>query len=424
MNQPIVALLDCNNFFVSCERIFNPKLENRPAVVLSNNDGCIVARSQEAKDIGLPMGAPVFKYRDMIKNNNVAMLSSNFTLYGDISKRVMSCLFDHTPYVEIYSIDEAFMGFEQVHAEHIIETTGKIRAQIQQWVGLPVSIGIAPTKTLAKIANHIAKKQYRNIGVYSLYNISTTARLELLKTIPVGDIWGIGWRMEPKLKALGIFSAYDFASQARSWVHKQMGVMGERTWLELNGTQCIELDHQPEVKRTIASTRTFGRYITNFNELAEAVASYIARAAEKLRKQNCVTGCISIYIRTNRFNQDPWYYNTAIAELATPTDSTPVLIDQAITILRQIYKPGFKYHKAGVMLHEVLPSSHVQLNLFKDSTQTNREPFMALLDNINRKWGSETMKYARQGLARTWRNKKELVSPNYTTNWDDLLEIG
>ncbi|MGH7909534.1 MAG: Y-family DNA polymerase [Thermodesulfobacteriota bacterium] len=419
--QSIFALVDCNNFYVSCERVFNPKLKGKPVIVLSNNDGCAVARSEEAKSL-IPMGAPAFKYQDVIKKHNIQVFSSNYTLYADMSHRVMSTLAQFTPEMEVYSIDEAFLSLTGFSHLNLTEYAKQIKATVMRWTGIPISIGISPTKTLAKIANKLAKKNPMCGGVLDLTN---HPRLDdFLSSVKVEDIWGIGIRYTKLLNRNGIFTALDLKNAHDAFVKKNMTVMGLRTVWELRGNPCIQ-DEIDEPNKQIIRSRGFGRPVDNLNELKEAVTFHITRAAEKLREQKCNASHISTFIETNRFKTDsPQYSNSAGCYLPEPTAYTPLLIKYALNNLERIHKEGYRFVKAGVMLMGIVPEDQVQLSLLDPVRPIERDrALMKAVDKINTSWGSNTVKYASSGLDQEWRMRRAKLSPRYTTNWEEVLVV-
>jgi DNA polymerase V len=418
MSHPI-ALIDCNNFYASCERVFNPKLVGVPIVVLSNNDGMIIARSQEAKDLGIAMGEPLFKIQDKIKKHGVAVFSSNYTLYGDMSQRVMTILESFCPDVEIYSIDEAFLNLRGFEREDLTEYGRKIKNTIKKWTGMPVTVGIAETKTLAKIANRLGKKSQKAGGVLNLYN--SRFRNTALKRTDVEDIWGVGRQYGKLLRKHGINSAYELSLASDSWIKKRMTVMGMRTVYELRGTPCIKLEYSPPPKKAIVSSRSFGKLTNSYEDVSQAVANYVTRAAVKLRKQRSATRILSVFLRTNPFkNEMPQYHNGVMVELPVPTDSTAELLEYATKGLVQIFKPEYKYHKAGVMLTGIIPYDRSQYAMFDSENRNRMKEVTEVMDSINERFGKETMFYASLGIKREWGMRREMKSPNYTTNWKEL----
>lgn len=413
----IFALIDCNNFYISCERVFNPELEGKPVVALSNNDGCIIARSNEAKALGIKMGEPYFRCKPLIERHRVRVFSSNYALYGDMSQRVMEILSHLEPEVEIYSIDEAFFRLPQANEESLLENGLNIRATVKKLVGIPVSIGYGPTKTLAKIANRIAKKHPEHGGVFVLPDEGLDA---LLATIEVGDVWGIGQRQTQKLFTCGIRTALDLKNGNDTWLRKHLTVTGLRTAMELRGISCLPLEESPPPRKSVTSSRSFGQPVTDLVWLREALSSYIAIAAEKLRVEDLKTGCVQVYITTNRFREgEPQYANSKTITLPIHTSSTPDLIHYADAVLRQLYRPGYAYKKVGVVLMDLVSAGHVQTHLFLTSPK-GQEALMSAMDQINRRWGRDTLHSAAAGFLRPWKNKQERRSPSYTTSWAEL----
>jgi DNA polymerase V len=417
----IFALVDCNNFYASCERVFNPRLSNRPIVVLSNNDGCIVARSNEVKALGIPMGVPFFKQKTVLKKHDVAVFSSNYQLYGDMSKRVMDSLRLFCPDMEVYSIDEAFLRLDHLQPRNLNEYCKIIRAKVLQWTGIPVSIGIGPTKVLAKVANHVAKKQTDD-GVFDIR--SRDAQDRILKALEVKKLWGIARRSAERLAGLGITTASELRDASPTMIRKRLSVVGERILRELKGQSCIDLeDIQP--KKNIMSSKSFGEPLTTKESMAEALSNYAARACEKLRKQKSRAQAVYVFVQTNNFKEtDKQYSNSITCTLAIPTSDTRIIISAAKYCLSKIYKPGFRYKKAGIMLLDLIPESLEQRNLF---TETNHHPgdhLMNVLDRINDNHGPDTLFIGAQGVAREWKMRCGSRSPRYTTQWDELLRVG
>ncbi|MEN8140081.1 MAG: Y-family DNA polymerase [Thermodesulfobacteriota bacterium] len=414
MNK-LFALVDCNNFYASCERLFRPELRGRPLVVLSNNDGCIVARSNEAKALGIPMGGPYFKYKALIRQHDVQVFSSNYTLYGDLSHRVMTVLQDMEPEVEIYSIDEAFIslppGQDQRHYAR------RLKARVEQWVGIPVSIGLGPTKTLAKVAGDIAKKKAEHGGVFSLEADSLD---DLLAAVAVGDVWGIGRRSEEKLQRWGIYNAQQLRDADDTWLRKNLTVTGLRTAMELRGVSCHPLAHSPPSKKSITSSRSFGSPVSSLVSLKEAVATHVAIAAEKLRGQGAAASTIQVFIRTNRFKEgEPQHAGSISCSLPQATSHTPTMISHALRGLARIHKPGHAYNKAGIILMELSGQNQIQPNLFCPVDKEDSR-LMASVDRINSRWGRNTVQFAAAGLAKPWGMKQSHKSPAYTCSWQDL----
>ncbi len=418
------ALVDCNNFYVSCERVFNPKLADRPVVVLSNNDGCIVARSNEVKALGINMGGPYFKVRDVLKRHNVAVLSSNYTLYGDMSSRVMTTLGQFAPQVEVYSIDEAFLdlsGFERLY-KNLTDWGKAVRSTVMQWTGIPVSVGIAPTKTLAKVANRIAKRCKDCGGVAEL--LDERAQTTALAQTDVADIWGIGRRYARMLRANGIRTGAELRDAGLTWIRRRMTVVGMRTVLELRGRACITLELAPPPRKGIVRSRSFGSRVETLADLEEAVTFHISRAVEKLRSQRSVAGVLRVFLTTGMFNKnEPRYANITTIILPAATDDTPTLIHHAICGLRKIFRPGYRYKSAGVMLDEFTRRGEVQLNLFDPVDREKSRALMNVLDRINRNMGSDMLRYASQGTKHRWQMTQANRSPRYTTQWDELVKV-
>lgn len=413
----IFALVDCNNFFASCERVFRPDLWGKPIVVLSNNDGNIIARSNEAKALGIKMGEPYFKIESFLKKNRVQVFSSNYTLYGDMSHRVMSVLQHLEPEVEIYSIDEAFISLPAGKTFDLTKHGHNIRNMVKQWTGIPVSIGFAPTKTLAKLANRVAKKNAQYQGVFDLTAQSDMD--EILARIEVGDVWGIGRQYTKKLNSQGIFSARDLKYANDNWIRKQLTVMGLRTVWELRGIPCIPIEDAPAAKKGIITSKSFGRPVTSLAELQEAVATYVSRAAEKLRSQQSIANSLHVFLATNVFKPEkPQYSKSIMVTLPEPTASTAVLIKHALKGLKELYRPGYDFQKAGVMLAEIMPASCRQRSLF-DPIRSDKD-LMNALDRINQKWGANTVRYAVSGFKKSWTFRRDHLSRAYTTKWDQL----
>lgn len=409
------ALVDCNNFYASCERVFNPRLIGRPVVVLSNNDGCVIARSEEAKLLGIEMGAPAFKSEDVFRRHGVQVLSSNYALYGDMSARVMSSLRPVAASMEVYSIDEAFLGLEPWQGESFCR---ELRAKVRQWTGIPVSVGIASTKTLAKLANRIAKKTPSFQGVFDLTAASDPDAV--LARVPCGDIWGIGRRLAARLSAAAINTALDLKRADMAFVRRELGVVGERTARELNGISCLELEEAPDPQKGIATARSFGQPIEAIGGLEQALATYTARAAEKLRAGGQFAGRIQVHLETSPFRPElPQYYPVAQAALPEPTSHTPDLIAAASALLRKIYRPGYRYRKVGVFLTELCSETTAQLTLFGSNPKAAR--LDALVDKVNRQYGTNTLRYGSMGFQQKWRMRQERKSRGFTTRWEELL---
>ncbi len=416
MNK-LFCLIDCNNFFVSCERVFNPSLRNRPVVVLSNNDGCVVSRSNEAKALGVPMGAPYFKCSELFKKEKVAVYSANFALYGDLSSRVMQTAAEFTPELEIYSIDEAFLHLEGITNpyEHAKELKGKLKKE----VGMPVSVGVAPTKTLAKVANHVAKKKTIE-GVFCLSEVKDIDHW--LEKTPVEDLWGIGRNKADFLKKHGIHTALELKGMPDSWITKNLTVISLKTVWELRGIPCFDSQDNRDEKKTITTSRTFAKEVTSLEELNEPIASYIANASEKLRSQQSVCGYLQVYVMTNRF-KDRYYANCAGTVLTPPTAYTPDLISSAHKLLKSLYKPGYSYKKAGVIFSNLQAQSKTQEFLFDDSYHHSRKQrLMDVMDEWNNRQNTSKVFMAAEGVRQDWYNEA-YKSKRFTSRWDELLEI-
>lgn len=418
-----IALVDVNNFYVSSERVFNPKLEGKPIVVLSNNDGCVVARSAEVKALNIPMGEPWFKLKDIAKQHGIIAYSSNYALYADMSNRVMTVLREFSPTQEIYSIDESFLDLTG-HQDDL-EVTGQLmRQRIKQWVGVPVCVGIASTKTLAKLSNHVAKKQPQYEGVCNFNSMKPTKIDAILDSIEVGEVWGIGRKLNVHLQAGGIHTVKQLRDFDVTRLRNRFGVVMERTVRELRGESCIEMTDIAPPKQQIISSRSFGRYVTSLPELEEAVSSYVSRAAEKLRKQHSVASSLYVYIRTNPHKDgEPQYCPGLTIGLPQASCDTMRLIAAALDGLRQIYREGYRYNKAGVALSNISPAGIVQGELFtpdlpKDSSAAAK--LMGTLDQINLKMGRGTMKFASEGIKQRWQMNRGNVSPAYTSRWSEL----
>lgn len=417
------ALIDCNNFFASCERLFRPELRDKPVVVLSNNDGCVIARSNESKALGIPMGAPFFEIRELLARENVHVFSSNFQLYGDMSNRVMQMLHRFSPDVEVYSVDEAFIDMSGTPDGKYEEAGEVIRKQVLQWTGIPVSVGIAPSRTLAKIAAGISKKQGR------AFLLADEAMLrEVRSTTPVEDIWGIGRKLSASLRMAGIGTAEQLAQADESWIRKKYNVMMQRKVLELRGIACDSGEHESSGKNAIMASRSFGTPLTKLEDIHEAVTSYAARAGRKLREQQSVARVLSVYIQTNRHNpRERYYANYQMVELPSYTDDTAELARYAREALQKIFVPGLRYKKCGVTLMDFAPAGNFQQSLLDDpETVLKRERqhrLMQVVDKMNRKLGGDTLKFGGEGIAQKWTAKSDQCSPRYTTRWKDLPTV-
>jgi len=412
-----IAIIDVNNFYVSCERVFNPKLENKPVVVLSNNDGCAISRSNEAKALGIKMGTPWFKFKEFAKQENVTALSSNYTLYLDMSHRVMTLLSKFSPDQEVYSIDESFLDLTSFKSKDLIQYSQQIKTKIKQWTGLPVSIGIGSTKTLSKLANHIAKKNSSFKGVCNL-NVMDQDTLETwMSHIPVNEVWGVGRSLALKLNQLGIISVLDLKLADPDYIRQQFSIVLEKTVRELNGLICMELKDIAEPNKEIMVSRSFGRRVKDKQELIEAVTAYTSRAAERMRKQESVATSLYIYIRTSPHDDKKQYANGINIPLFQPTDDSMALTNAALLGLDYIYREGFDYQKAGVTLCNLTSKDKMQGNLFKDTIAHSR---MKIMDTINQRWKGK-LKLGSEGVTKEWEMKAQFKSRNYTTDWDHLM---
>jgi DNA polymerase V len=418
----MIGIIDCNNFYASCERNFDPKLNGLPVVVFSNNDGAIIARSEEAKAIGINMAIPIFEVKKLIEQHNIQSFSSNYTLYGDMSKRIKSIIRKFFYEVEDYSIDESFVSCNGFEHRDLYDYVKDARDKISHWSGVPVSIGIAQTKTLSKLANRIAKKHFRSVGLYVID--TEEKRLNALKKTNVSDVWGVGGRITAKLNAKGIFTAYDLSMVDPQWAKVNYSVVLQRTVYELQGLSCIPLELVQPEKQGIASQKSFGIYQTEFEPMAEALATYTARVAEKLRKQKCVAGGIEIWLGTNNFSKtDAQYFPKIHTVCDVPTDYTPYLIKRAVEGLKVIYREGYLYKRVGVMLTDIRDKSDGTLNLFSQESRKKEIEIINQVDRINRLNGRDTVRSAQQGFHNEWKMRQEHLSPRYTTRLSDIIEI-
>lgn len=415
-----VALIDCNNFYVSCERLFQPQLNGRPVIVLSNNDGCVVARSQEVKDLGIPMGVPLFQIRKQVEENNISVYSSNYTLYGDISSRVHEAIGNFSDKVENYSIDECFAELEaNSYTKSLTESGIDIREKVKRWTGIPTSIGIAPTKTLAKIAGDIAKKS--PTGVFDLTNEGL--RHEVLANTDIIDIWGINKRTAAKLQKIGIFSARDLRDMDLRAGRKLLTVVGARMIEELRGTASLSLELLTPRKKTICCSRSFGSEVTTFREMADSLISFLSSAAEKMRRQRLTTNAISVFVETNLFKEKGVYTNSATLKIQ-PTDSTFELITPALRILQAIYKPGYGYRKSGVLLLGLAPVEGETKRLFCDDDYQADRDLMMTVDSLNQKFGRNTVRFGMPvKRMKNWHMSRNHLSSGFTTDLDQILRI-
>ena len=423
--QPLLALVDCNNFYVSCERVFRPDLIGKPVAVLSNNDGCIVARSQEAKDLGIKMGIPLFQVQQLVNQHQIKLFSSNYVLYADMSARVMSILEEFAPNLELYSIDEAFLDLTGVCDKDPIAYGQRIRQAVLRATGIPVCVGMGPTKTLTKLANFAAKKWKKTGGVLDLTD--PTRREKLMKIVPVREVWGIGPRTAAKLDRIGVNSAWDLAVQPGKRIQAEFNSVVARIVLELNGIPCLRLEEITPDKQQIVCSRSFSRRLTKYKALSAALAEFGSRAAEKLRRQRSVAGCITVFIRTNPFNrQEPQYQRSASIKLDAGTQDTRIIIATANRLLTELFKAGYSYHKCGVQLSNIQPeASPRQLELFDftdNSPTIENRPLMQVVDRINRRF-PKTIAIAATNFDKTWKPKASRASQRYTTDWRELARV-
>ncbi|MDB2350204.1 Y-family DNA polymerase [Flavobacteriaceae bacterium] len=414
------ALVDCNNFYASCERVFNPSLQHKPIVILSNNDGCIIARSDEAKKLGIPMGAPIFKYRAIIANHSVKVFSSNYSLYGDMSSRVMSILKQFTPDIQVYSIDESFLKLEGFEGYNLTDYGILMKNRILKWTGIPTCAGIAPTKALSKVANKIARK-YPN-QTNGVYVIDTEVkRINALKWTKIKDIWGIGKKLSDRLATKGCKNAYDFTQLPESWVKSNMSVVESRLQRDLLGIPTLDLEVQKS-KKSIATTRTFEKPLKELDKIKERISTFAFVSGEKLRRQNSHCHMIIVILRSNYFREDlKQHYVTKVISLPYPTNSSLVLSNYAIKAIGEVFKNSIAYKKAGIILTGLVPSNNYQLNIF-DWENSNHQPLMKAIDKINYRF-SNKIKLANQDLKKTWKMKQDHLSPNYTTNLQDIIKV-
>lgn len=411
------ALVDCNNFYASCERLFRPDLMDKPIVILSNNDGCVIARSNEAKALGIKMGEPFFQVKALCKQHKVHIFSSNYTLYGDLSQRVKSVILEAWTEVEIYSIDEAFLDLSSLAVGLQESFCDQLQKKILKITGIPTSIGLGPTKTLAKIANHICKKELK-IPVFNVTN-----QRDWLKKIEIGEVWGIGRQWQKSLVQQGVYTAKDLAQMNPHLLKKQFNVVMMRTAMELQGIACLGLE-EPLAKQSLMSSKSFGAMQTEFSSLTEAISSHCARAWERLREQGLVAQALSVFVQTNRFRVDLGQHCQSIQfKLINPSDDLSLITKIAKRCLKKLYRAGYQYKKIGVCLENLIPKNPRQLDLFHqppDEALVKKEKLMKTFEGINQKYGSQTIRLAAEGYAKPWAMRAELKSPAYTTRWTEL----
>ncbi len=417
------ALIDCNNFYVSCERVFQPQWNNKPVVVLSNNDGCIISRSEEAKALGIPMGAPEFKYKSLLNAHRVKVFSSNYALYADMSNRVMQILKKYTPDIENYSIDEAFLNFKNTTTINYEQCGFIIKKDLQKSLSIPVCCGFASTKALSKVANRIAKKFPKETnGIYVIDN--ETKRIKALKWLKIEDVWGIGFRLKDKLRLRNITTAYDFTlPQNTAYIKQIMGVVGIRLQMELKGVSVLELDEAIQAKKNIAVTRTFEKPFKEFTDLRERISTFATVASEKLRNQKSCCYGIYVFLKKDKYkNLHTKYYYSNYKQLPFATQSSITLSSVAISMAKELYQDNCEYNKAGVILTEIIPEAQKQFHLFEEENPKHQK-LMKVIDDIHIKTGERKIRLANQDLKKTWKMKQNFLSQKYTTKIDDLLEI-
>jgi len=417
----MIGLCDCNNFFVSCERVFNPALNGKPVVVLSNNDGCIISRSEEAKKLGIKMGQPLYQVKELIKEHNIAVFSSNYFLYGDLSQRIMDTLKTFSPSIEIYSIDEAFINFSRFDEATLNDYGKNIVKTIKKYIGIPVSLGIAPTKTLAKVASKLCKKYPKLEGCCFMHHPEDITKV--MAKFPIEDIWGIGRRYSKMLKAKNILTAEQFRQLSPGWVQAKMSVTGLRTWKELHGEPCIPFGYVIPDKQSICISRSFAKEVSTIETLTEIVATFVSMAAEKLRKQHSLTRQMQIFILTNPYHKDKEQHNEGkLITLPAPTNSTIEMISYAIRALKEIYRKEFGYKKAGVILYEISPDTGIQNILFDNIDRQKHASAMHTMDSLNDHYGKNTVSVGTQGKGKIPAHQENL-SPRYTTHWNEIMIV-
>ncbi|MDA9684875.1 Y-family DNA polymerase [Candidatus Pelagibacter bacterium] len=413
-----VALIDCNSFYVSCERLFNPKIQNVPVVVLSNNDGCVISRSTEAKKLGIKMGEPYFKVKDLVKKNNVQIFSSNYALYGDLSRRVMKVLKGFTDKIEIYSIDEAFLDLSHIKDEQVEEYGKQIRERVLKWTGIPTSVGISNTKTLSKVANHIAKKNKAGV-IFLKENIDN-----ILKDFDIADVWGVGKQLSKLYIKNGIDNAYKLKNISNTWVKKSTNVLGAKTVMELRGISCIDLEIEETRRKSCCVSRSFGKKVESLDKLKESITTHCLNASEKIRTDKQTTRAVTIFIRTSPFDKNRKYYSNSITiELPVATNNSIELVKTAITGLGKIYKYGYFYQKAGVILSKLRDASEKELNLLAPILENKSQPLMRAIDFTNAKYGRNAISIAQAGISNDWKMRREHSSRIDTASFDFLPKI-
>ena len=419
MKKKVFALIDCNAFYVSCERVFNPKLNNKPVVALSNNDGCIIARSKEAKALGIKMGVPLFKVKDIVERENVIVFSSNYTLYADMSRRVMNIISEFTPSIEVYSIDEAFIELTNMNVDY--ESYARhMRKVILQYTGIPVSIGIASTKTLTKVANHIAKDDESLEGVCSLIQHENLD--QVLEDTNVADVWGVGRQLSKKLIANGIFNAKLLKNCEDAWVRKMMSVNGLKTVSELREISCLDLEETSTTRKSCCTTRSFGKPLINLEDIEQAVTTFARRATERIRGENLIASTVSVFLRTNPFDRNRYYSNSSTTTLSYPTYDTVQIVKTALQLTKIIFRENYKYKKAGVLLSGFYEKGTETKDLFSEARYRSPK-LMSAVDQINERYGSDTIQIATECQMGKWKQKRKNCTQSYTTQLDNVLLI-
>ena len=417
-NKKKIALIDCNSFYVSCERLFNPKIKNVPVVVLSNNDGCVISRSTEAKKLGIKMGEPYFKVKELVRKNNVQIFSSNYSLYGDLSRRVMKVLKGFSDKIEIYSIDEAFIDLSHIKDENIEDYGKRIRERVLKWTGIPTSVGISCTKTLSKVANHVAKKNKTGV-IFLKDNID-----DVLKNFDISDIWGVGRQLSKLYIKNGINNAYKLKNISNSWVKKSTNVLGAKTVMELRGISCINLETEETKRKSCCVSRSFGRKIESLNKLKESITTHCLNAAEKIRNDNQTTRSITVFIRTSPFDKNRKYYSNSLTiDLPVATNNSLELVKVAIEGLKKIYKYGYFYQKAGVILSKLSEAGEKNLNLLTPILENKSQTLMKAIDVTNAKYGRNVISVAQAGINNSWKMRREHSSKIDTASFDSLPKI-
>ena len=417
-NKKKIALIDCNSFYVSCERLFNPKIKNVPVVVLSNNDGCVISRSTEAKKIGIKMGEPYFKVKELVKKNNVQIFSSNYSLYGDLSRRVMKVLKGFSDKIEIYSIDEAFIDLSHIKDENIEDYGKRIRERVLKWTGIPTSVGISCTKTLSKVANHVAKKNKTGV-IFLKDNID-----DVLKNFDISDIWGVGRQLSKLYTKNGINNAYKLKNISNSWVKKSTNVLGAKTVMELRGIPCINLETEETKRKSCCVSRSFGRKIESLNKLKESITTHCLNAAEKIRNDNQTTRSITVFIRTSPFDKNRKYYSNSLTiDLPVATNNSLELVKVSTEGLKKIYKYGYFYQKAGVILSKLSEAGEKNLNLLTPILENKSQTLMKAIDVTNAKYGRNVISVAQAGINNSWKMRREHSSKIDTASFDSLPKI-